>query len=60
MLLSMHSSTMKLRIELVWLYDIVVCQNSTIQIWLKSVWWQRYLDCEDLDNEIRKSKSNSL
>jgi len=47
-------------IFLVWLYDIVVCQISTSQIWAKSVWWQRYLDCEDLDDEVRKSESHSL
>ena len=37
------------------LYDTVVCQFSTIQIWVKTEWWP-LLDCGDLDDKVITAK----
>jgi hypothetical protein len=42
-------------ISLVVLYDIIVCQISTIHIWAKSVWWRLFVDCEDLDVKVKRT-----
>ena len=41
------------------LYD-VVDRFLLSQIWSTCIWWQRYLDYEDRDGEIRESKCYSL
>ena len=37
------------------LYDTVVCQFSTFQIWVKTEWWP-LLDCGDLDDKVITAK----